>query len=140
VGRSLILLSRVDPGFMVAAAPPRWCRCGPARIVHAHDGCGDPGLRRCCPTSGPGPVPLPPRSPARCLLVWQPQRQRPGEGTPSASGGPPAVSDFRIVSPDYFRTLEIPVRKDGDFLSRTPPVPHTSRSSTRPSSEAPWLR
>ena len=118
VGRSLLRLSGVDPGFAFSdrVAVPVPLRTGPGSptptplaVTQAYDRLlaelrARPGTIAAAATSA--------------LPLWSdnPNGSAQVEGTPSASGGPPAVSDFRIVSPDYFRTLEIPVRKGREFL------------------------
>lgn len=117
VGKSLLRLSGVDPGFAVAdrvvVRVPLRAREGsptPTRlaVTQAYDRLlteirAQPG------TIGVGAT--------SALPLWSdtPNGSAQVEGTPSATGGPPTVADFRIVSPDYFRTLEIPVRKGREF-------------------------
>ena len=117
VGKSLLRLSGVDPGFAVAdrAAVRVPLRAGPGSptptplaVSQAYDRLlaevrARPGTIAAGATSA--------------LPLWSdnPNGSAEVEGTPSATGGPPAVADFRIVSPDYFRTLEIPVRKGREF-------------------------
>jgi putative ABC transport system permease protein len=117
VGRSLLRLSGVDPGFAVTdrAAVLVPLRTGPGSptptplaVTQAYDRLlaelrARPGTIAAGATSA--------------LPLWSdnPNGSAQVEGTPSATGGPPAVSDFRVVSPDYFRTLEIPVRKGREF-------------------------
>ncbi len=117
VGRSLLRLSGVDPGFAVTdrAVVQVPLRTGP----------GSPTPTRLAVTQAydrllaelrarPGTIAV---GATTALPLWSgnPNGSAQVEGTPSAAGGPPAVSDFRIVSPDYLRTLEIPVRKGREF-------------------------
>ncbi len=117
VGRSLMRLSAVDPGFAVAGRV--------AAGVPFRTGPGSPTPTRPAVTlaydrllaelrARPGTVAAAATS---ALPFWSdnPNGSAQVEGTPSANGGPPAVSDFRIVSPDYFRTLGIPLRKGREF-------------------------
>ena len=118
VGRSLLRLSGVDPGFGICRAgavmAPAAYRC---RVTDADAGGGHPGLRSACwPSCGLVPARLRPRSPARCpsgptIPMGAPRSKEPRRPT----AGRPTVADFRIVSPDYFRTVEIPVRKGREF-------------------------
>jgi putative ABC transport system permease protein len=117
VGRSLLRLSGVDPGFVASdrVAVPVPLRTGtgsptptPLAVTQAYDRLlaelrAHPGTIAAGATSA-----LP-------LWSYSPNGSAQVEGTPSASGGPPAVSEFRIVSPDYFRTLEIPVKQGREF-------------------------
>ncbi len=117
VGRSLLRLSGVAPGFEVAdrgvvlmplRTGPGSPTPTPLAVTQAYDRVlaelrSRPGTLAAGATSA---LPLWSGSPNGSAQV---------EGTPSAAGGPPAVSEFRIVSPDYFRTLEIPVRKGREF-------------------------
>ncbi len=117
VGRSLLRLSGVDPGFAVAGRavmdlPLRTGAGSPTpteeSVALAYDRLlaevrARPGTIAAAITSA--------------LPLWSdnPNGSAQVEGTPSANGGPPTVADFRIVSPDYFRTLEIPLRKGREF-------------------------
>jgi putative ABC transport system permease protein len=117
VGQSLLRLSGVDPGFavtdrVVVQVP---LRTGPGSptptrlaVTQAYD------RLRAELRARPGTIAVAATS---ALPLWSgnPNGSAQVEGTPSAAGGPPAVSDFRIVSPDYFRALEIPVRKGREF-------------------------
>jgi putative ABC transport system permease protein len=117
VGRSLLRLSGVDPGFAFSgrAAMNLPLRTGagsptptPEAVTRAYDRLladlrARPGTVSAAVTSA---LPLWSDSPNGSAQV---------EGTPSANGGPPTVADFRIVSPGYFHTLEIPLRKGRDF-------------------------
>lgn len=117
VGRSLLLMARIDPGFAIAdraaALVPLRVRPGSATptseaVTQAY------GRLLAELRSRPGTIAA---ALTNALPLWSdnPNGSAQVEGTPSAQGGPPAVSDFRIVSPDYFRTLEIPVRKGREF-------------------------
>ncbi|HEV8356742.1 MAG TPA: ABC transporter permease, partial [Gemmatimonadales bacterium] len=117
VVRSLWHLSAVDPGFAVpgrtVASVPLRTGAGlatPTResLIAAYDRIlaelrARPGTRSVAATSA---LPLATGSPNGSAQV---------EGTPSATGGPPAVSEFRIVSPDYFRTMGIALRRGREF-------------------------
>lgn len=117
VGRSLLRLSGVDPGFAVSDRV--------AVLVPLRTGAGSPTPTSLAVTQAydrllaelrarPGTVAAGATS---ALPLWSdsPNGSAQVEGTSSATGGPPAVSEFRIVSPDYFRTLEIPVKKGREF-------------------------
>jgi putative ABC transport system permease protein len=117
LGRSLLRLAGVDPGFAVsdrvAVLVPLRARPGsptptPQAVIQAFDRLlaelrARPGTIAAGATSA-----LP-------LWSYSPNGSAQVEGTPSATGGPPAVSEFRIVSPDYFRTLEIPLQQGREF-------------------------
>lgn len=118
VARSLVRLGGVDPGFAVtnrtvALVPLRFGDGSPlaskAAVVQALDQLMTelrqvPGTRAVGATSA--------------LPLWTSSANGSAqvEGSPSAAGGPPAVAEFRIVSPAYFSTLEVPIRKGREFL------------------------
>ena len=117
VGRSLLRLSGVDPGFAVSDRA--------AVLVPLRTGVGSPTPTPLAVTQAydrllaelrarPGTIAAAATS-ALPLWSYSPNGSAQVEGTPSAGGGPPAVSEFRIVSPDYFRTLEIPLRRGREF-------------------------
>jgi putative ABC transport system permease protein len=117
VVQSLRRLGGVDPGFAVTdrAIAHVPLRSGPGSafptsqaVIQAFDGMlaelrTQPGTLAAAATSA--------------LPIWSgnPNGSAQVEGTPSANGGPTAVADFRIVSPEYFRALEIPVRVGREF-------------------------
>jgi predicted permease len=118
VGRSLLRLSGVDPGFAVAdraamlvplLTGPGSSTPTPLAMTQAYDRLLAELAAR------PGTIAVGATS---ALPLWSdsPNGSAQVEGTPSATGGPPAVSAFRIVSPDYFRALEIPVKQGREFL------------------------
>ncbi|HEU5219627.1 MAG TPA: ABC transporter permease [Gemmatimonadales bacterium] len=129
VGRSLIHLSGVDPGFAVSdrAVVSVPFRTGPgsatpsgSAVTQALDQLMAELRAR------PGTVAVGATS---ALPLWSdsPNGSAQIEGTPSANGGPPAVSDFRVVSPDFFRALEIPVQKGREFAeSDAPGAPYVA--------------
>ncbi len=117
VGKSLWHLSDVDPGF---AVPGRTAvlvtlRTGkgsstptPEAEIAAYDRfLAELGAR-------PGTISVGATN-ALPLWTYAANGSAEVEGAASAAGGPPAASDLRIVSPDYFRSLEIPLRRGRAF-------------------------
>jgi predicted permease len=117
VVRSLSRLGGVEPGFEVpgrtAAVVPLQVREGTAiptkeALAAAYDRLlGELRTR-------PGTISV---AATTALPFWSydPNGSAQVEGTPSATGGPPAVADFRIVSPGYFRTMGIAIRRGREF-------------------------
>jgi predicted permease len=117
VVRSLSRLGGVEPGFEVpgrtAAIVPLSVREGTAiatkeALAAAYDRLlGELRTR-------PGTISV---AATTALPFWSydPNGSAQVEGTPSATGGPPTVADFRIVSPDFFRTMGIPIRRGREF-------------------------
>jgi putative ABC transport system permease protein len=117
MGRSLLRLSGLDPGFALTerAAVLVPLRAGPGSLTPTPLAVTQAYDRLLAELrAGPGTIAA---GATNALPLWSssPNGSAQVEGTPSATGGPPAVSEFRIVSPDYFRTLEIPVRKGREF-------------------------
>jgi len=117
VGQSLLRLSGVDPGFAVTdrAVVQVPLRTGPGSATPTRQAVTQAYDRLLAALRArPGTIAV---GATTALPLWSgnPNGSAQVEGTPSAAGGPPAVSDFRIVSPDYFRALEIPVRKGREF-------------------------
>jgi predicted permease len=123
VVKSLWRLSAVDPGFAVAGRA--------VALVPLHTGQGSitPTKESLAAAydriltelrARPGTILVAATS---ALPLWgdSPNGSAQIEGTPSAAGGPPAVSDFRVASPDYFRTMEIPVRQGREFQETDTP-------------------
>ncbi|NOT07028.1 MAG: FtsX-like permease family protein [Gemmatimonadales bacterium] len=117
VGRSLFRLGGVDPGFavenrMTVSVPlrplegsntPTW-----ESVTLAYDRFQEELAAR------PGTISVAATN-ALPLSTWSPNGSAQVEGTPSASGGPPAAAEFHIIGPGFFRTVEVPVRRGREF-------------------------
>lgn len=117
VVRSLWHLSAVDPGFAAAGRTVAQVplRTGEGSITPTKESLAAAYDRILTELRArPGTISV---AATTSLPLWgdSPNGSAQIEGTPSAAGGPPAVADFRIVSPDYFRTLDIPVRQGREF-------------------------
>jgi len=124
VVRSLARLSAVDPGFAaegrtVAVIPLRTGEGSSTPTRESLAAAYDRILAELRARPGTTSV-----AATTSLPLWgsSPDGSAQIEGTPSATGGPPAVADFRIVSPAYFRTLEIPVRQGREFAETDAPA------------------